>query len=113
MSTRDCVHCFTDEGCVLGTKLAVSPSGTHIACGCDSGVVNVYSGEQCLRTGGVWSTTTIGTTTMTAAAAQARLSPYPKPLKSIPNLTTAIDQVCFNSTRLASIEKNDVFYDLD
>ena len=96
MSTRDCVHCFTDEGCLLGTKLAVSPSGTHIACGCDSGVVNVYSGEQCLRTGGDWSTTAA---TVAAEAPAPKLSPYPKPLKSIRNLTTAIDQVCFNSTR--------------
>ena len=94
MSTRDCVHCFTDEGCLLGTKLAVSPSGTRIACGSDSGVVNVYSGGQCLKTGGEWSTTT----SITVAAAPA-LSPNPKPLKSVMNLTTAIDQVCFNSTR--------------
>lgn len=90
MSTRDCVHCFTDEGCLLGTKLAVSPSGTYVACGSDSGVVNVYSGEQCLKAAGDWGTTT---------AAVSRLSPNPKPLKSIMNLTTAIDQVCFNSTR--------------
>lgn len=94
MSTRDCVHCFTDEGCLLGTKLAVSPSGSHLACGCDSGVVNVYSGEQCLRTGGDWSPSSVSST-----AAAPGLSPYPKPLKSIRNLTTAIDQVCFNSTR--------------
>ena len=91
MSTRDCVHCFTDEGCLLGTKLAISPDGTHIACGSDSGVVNVYSGEKCLRTGGDWSITTM--------AAAPGLSPNPKPLKSVKNLTTAIDQVCFNSTR--------------
>ena len=94
MSTRDCVHCFTDEGCLLGTKLAVSPSGSHLACGCDSGVVNVYSGEQCLRNGGDWNTSSVSST-----AAVPGLSPYPKPLKSIRNLTTAIDQVCFNSTR--------------
>ena len=89
MSTRDC-----DEGCLLGTKLAMSPSGSHLACGCDSGVVNVYSGEQCLRTGGDWSPSSVSST-----AAAPGLSPYPKPLKSIRNLTTAIDQVCFNSTR--------------
>jgi WD40 repeat protein len=106
MSTRDCVHCFTDEGCLLGTKLAVSPSGSHVACGCDSGVVNVYSGEQCLRTGGDWSTTTTTSASTTAAAAPLMLSPYPKPLKSITNLTTAIDQVCFNSTGYV---KNETF----
>ena len=82
MGTRDCVHCFTDEGCLLGTKLSVSPSGSHLACGSDSGVVNVYSGEQCLR-----------------RDIESQLTSNPRPLKPVMNLTTAIDQVCFNSTR--------------
>lgn len=84
MSTRDCVHCFTDEGCLLGTKLSVSPSGSYVACGSDSGVVNVYGRDQCLAVDG---------------EPPPSLSSNPKPLKSIMNLTTTIDQVCFNSTR--------------
>ncbi len=30
---RDCVHKFTDEGCIHSTQLAMSPDGTRIACG--------------------------------------------------------------------------------
>ncbi len=75
MSTRDCVHSFTDEGCLTGTKLAVSPNSQYIACGSDSGVVNLYESEQCLRSG------------------------FPKPLRAVSNLTTSIDHLCFNSTR--------------
>ncbi|XP_064404926.1 U3 small nucleolar RNA-associated protein 18 homolog isoform X2 [Halichondria panicea] len=74
MSTRDCVHSFTDEGCLTGTKLAVSPNSQYIACGSDSGVVNLYESEQCLRSG------------------------FPKPLRAVSNLTTSIDHLCFNST---------------
>ena len=33
LSSRRCVHKFTDEGCVLGTKVAVSPDGQRVACG--------------------------------------------------------------------------------
>lgn len=33
LSSRQCVHKFTDEGCVLGTKMAVSPDGQRVACG--------------------------------------------------------------------------------
>ena len=33
LSSRRCIHKFTDEGCVLGTKVAVSPDGQRVACG--------------------------------------------------------------------------------
>ncbi len=33
MKTRDCVHHFTDEGCIDGTSIAVSPNGQYIATG--------------------------------------------------------------------------------
>lgn len=75
MSTRDCVHSFNDEGCLTGTKLAVSPNSQYIACGSDSGVVNVYETEQCLK------------------------NASPQPLRAVSNLTTSIDHMCFNSTR--------------
>lgn len=74
LSTRDCVHCFTDDGCVLGTALAVSPDGRYVACGSDSGVVNIYD-EQCLR------------------------REHPTPLKSLMNLTVGVDHAHINSTR--------------
>lgn len=73
MATRDCVHCFTDDGCVLGNTVAVSPSGRYVACGSDSGVVNLYD-DQCFT------------------------NERPKPLKAVMNLTTAIDQTVFNSS---------------
>ena len=74
LSSRECVHCFTDEGCVVGNKVGVSPDGRYIACGSDSGVVNVYD-NGCLR------------------------NETPKPLKAIMNLTTSIDHLQFNPTR--------------
>ena len=75
MSTRDCVHCFTDEGCLTGTTVAISPNGRYVACGSDSGVVNVYEKEECLR------------------------NIAPKPLRAVMNLTTSVENTCFNSTR--------------
>lgn len=72
------MNCFDDEGCLHGTTIAVSPNSEYIACGSSSGVVNLYSGTQCLN----------GTT-----------GPSPKPLKAIMNLTTSIDSISINSTR--------------
>ena len=46
-----------------------------MACGSDSGVVNVYEEEECLR------------------------HTVPKPLRAVTNLTTSIEHTCFNSTR--------------
>lgn len=80
MSTRDCVHSFTDEGCLTGTKLAVSPNNQYLACGSDSGVVNIYNSGECLGTSG-------------------GLVRGPKPVKSVMNITTCLDHMCFNATR--------------
>ena len=33
MNARQCVHRFTDEGCLHGTALAVSANSQYIACG--------------------------------------------------------------------------------
>lgn len=73
LSTRECVHKFIDEGCMKGTSVAVSRNNQYIACGCDSGVVNIYD-QSCLS--------------------QAN----PKPLKSIMNLVTSIGSIRFNHT---------------
>ena len=72
---RSCVHCFTDEGCVVGNRVGVSPNGHYVACGSESGVVNVYEYSECMRT------------------------ESPKPVKAVMNLTTAVHSLQFNSTR--------------
>lgn len=86
MSTRDCVHCFVDDGCVVGTTVSISPNGKYVACGAESGVVNVYD-EQCFKV------------------------ERPKPIKSIMNLTTAVKCTKFNPSSeilaIASHEKKD------
>ena len=78
MTARECIHCFVDEGCINGTQVAVSPGGQYVACGCESGIVNLYEGAQCLSTG-----CAVG----------------PKPLRVVKNLTTGIDFLRFNPTR--------------
>ena len=55
----------------------MSPNGQFVACGSESGIVNVYERSECMS------------------------SPSPKPLKSVMNLTTSVDSLQFNSTRLA------------
>ena len=82
MSTRLCVHTFTDEGCIVGTRVAVSPDQRYLACGSESGVVNVYAGGTCIP----------------PLSGESRSSP--KPLKALMNLTTGIDSLCINPTRL-------------
>jgi U3 small nucleolar RNA-associated protein 18 len=73
MSTRDCIHSFIDDGCVSGTSISLSINNQYIACGSDSGVVNVYD-NSCLR------------------------EQTPKPIKAVMNLTTSIQQTHFNQT---------------
>ncbi|XP_044037158.1 U3 small nucleolar RNA-associated protein 18 homolog isoform X2 [Siniperca chuatsi] len=72
MRSSRCVNRFTDEGCVKGTSIAASPSGRYLACGSQSGVVNVYSQEACLN------------------------SANPKPLKAVMNLLTSATSLAFN-----------------
>ncbi|XP_046854395.1 U3 small nucleolar RNA-associated protein 18 homolog [Xenia sp. Carnegie-2017] len=73
LKTRKCLHKFKDEGCIRCTSLAVSPCGQYVACGSDSGVVNIYD-QRCLE------------------------KAFPKPIKTVMNLTTKICQLKFNST---------------
>ncbi|KAI7789968.1 U3 small nucleolar RNA-associated protein 18 homolog isoform X2 [Triplophysa rosa] len=69
-----CLKKFTDDGCVGATSLALSPDDMYLACGSQSGVVNVYSQKDCLQ------------------------NTEPKPLKAIMNLVTAATSLCFNNT---------------
>ncbi|CAJ1075484.1 U3 small nucleolar RNA-associated protein 18 homolog isoform X2 [Xyrichtys novacula] len=74
MRSSRCLNRFMDDGCVRGTSIATSPNGRYLACGSQSGVVNVYSQEACLN------------------------SPNPKPLKAIMNLLTSATSLTFNPT---------------
>ncbi|XP_006635381.1 U3 small nucleolar RNA-associated protein 18 homolog [Lepisosteus oculatus] len=65
---------FTDEGCLKGTSIAVSRNGQYLACGSNSGVVNIYSHDACLQ------------------------ESTPKPLKAIMNLVTSASSLLFNPT---------------
>ena len=79
MSARECVNMFVDEGCIHGTTIAVSPNSQYVACGSDSGVVNLYRGTECLL--------------------HASSSSTPKPIRAVMNLTTRIDALTINPTR--------------
>ncbi|XP_054463843.1 U3 small nucleolar RNA-associated protein 18 homolog [Anoplopoma fimbria] len=72
MRSSRCVNRFTDEGCVRGTSIAASPNGHYLACGSQSGVVNIYSQEACLN------------------------SANPRPLKAVMNLLTSATSLTFN-----------------
>lgn len=74
LKTRACRSKFIDQGCKEGTSLIVSPNGQLLACGSDSGVVNVY------RTSDVHNQTS------------------PTPMKSLMNLTTEVTSLKFSSS---------------
>ncbi|XP_027132044.1 U3 small nucleolar RNA-associated protein 18 homolog [Larimichthys crocea] len=67
-----CVNRFTDDGCVRATSIAASRSGQYLACGSQSGVVNIYSQEACLNLAN------------------------PKPLRAVMNLLTSATSLTFN-----------------
>uniref|UniRef100_A0A8D3EAL1 U3 small nucleolar RNA-associated protein 18 homolog n=1 Tax=Scophthalmus maximus TaxID=52904 RepID=A0A8D3EAL1_SCOMX len=69
-----CVNRFTDDGCVKATSIAASRNGQYLACGSQSGVVNIYSQEACLN------------------------SANPKPMKAVMNLLTSATSLTFNPT---------------
>ncbi|XP_034154529.2 U3 small nucleolar RNA-associated protein 18 homolog [Pangasianodon hypophthalmus] len=69
-----CVNRFADDGCVTATSLAVSKDDRYVACGSQSGVVNIYSQKECVN------------------------SSSPKPLKCVMNLLTAATSLRFNPT---------------
>ncbi|XP_041672937.1 U3 small nucleolar RNA-associated protein 18 homolog [Cheilinus undulatus] len=72
MRSSRCMNRFADDGCVKGTSIAASRNGRYLACGSQSGVVNIYSQEACLN------------------------STNPKPLKAIMNLLTSATSLAFN-----------------
>lgn len=72
MRSSRCLNRFTDDGCVKGTSIAASRNGRYLACGSQSGIVNIYSQEACLN------------------------SANPKPLKVIKNLLTPATSLTFN-----------------
>lgn len=74
IASRKCLHKFSDEGSFKTTSMTMSPDGRFLACGSESGVVNIYSMSSVVR------------------------SSEPKPLKSVMNLTTAVSGICFNPT---------------
>ncbi|KAH3891965.1 U3 small nucleolar RNA-associated protein 18 homolog isoform X2 [Dreissena polymorpha] len=72
--SRECIHRFIDEGCTRGTFLTVSLNNQYLACGSNTGVVNLYERESCM------------------------LEFEPKPIKSIMNLTSSCKIAKFNAT---------------
>ncbi|XP_054275472.1 U3 small nucleolar RNA-associated protein 18 homolog [Macrosteles quadrilineatus] len=73
-ASRKCLHRFTDEGCIHGTSIAISPSNQLVACGSRSGVVNVYEAQSVLK------------------------SSTPQPAKALLHLVTSATFVKFNPT---------------
>uniref|UniRef100_A0A8D0H3T9 U3 small nucleolar RNA-associated protein 18 homolog n=1 Tax=Sphenodon punctatus TaxID=8508 RepID=A0A8D0H3T9_SPHPU len=74
VKSRRCLSRFIDEGSVRGKCIAVSKNGRYVACGSNSGVVNVYDHDTCLR------------------------ETSPKPIKAIMNLVTTATTLSFNPT---------------
>ncbi|XP_042501379.1 U3 small nucleolar RNA-associated protein 18 homolog [Macadamia integrifolia] len=69
---RTCFHKGVDEGCVYGSALCTSPNGSLFAAGSETGIVNIYNREEILGN-------------------------KRKPIKTIENLTTAVDYLKFNN----------------
>ncbi|VDK63471.1 unnamed protein product [Cylicostephanus goldi] len=63
---------FCDEGAVRGTKIRLSSNGTKVACGSNTGIVNVYD------------------------VADVRNDNHAKPLLTATNLTTSCDSISFS-----------------
>jgi len=72
LDAQDCLHRFTDEGCLKGTSITVSGNNQYLGCGSDSGVVNIYD------------------------RATALSSANPQPIKRVMNLTTMVTSMKFN-----------------
>ncbi|VDN32112.1 unnamed protein product [Gongylonema pulchrum] len=62
---------FYDEGAVKGTVIRISQNGHYIACGSNTGIVNLYDSADIVK------------------------NPCPKPVKVLDNLTTSIDGITF------------------
>ncbi|KAM4691840.1 U3 small nucleolar RNA-associated protein 18 homolog [Rhinophrynus dorsalis] len=83
VESRRCLNRFNDDGSLCGTSIALSRDGRYVSCGSNSGVVNIYSHDDCLQ------------------------DKNPKPLKSIMNLVTAATSMIFNSkTEILAVASN-------
>ncbi|XP_053309006.1 U3 small nucleolar RNA-associated protein 18 homolog [Spea bombifrons] len=83
VNSRKCLNKFVDDGSIRGTTIALSGDGRYLACGSNTGVVNIYNSEDCLQT--------------TA----------PKPLKTVMNLVTSASTMVFNSkTEILAVASN-------
>lgn len=74
IAQRKCITTFIDQGAIHGRCLAVDSSDEYLACGSDSGVVNLY----------------------TYSNIHSQTSQSLSPLKSFMNLSTAIHTIQFN-----------------
>lgn len=45
---KTCLRKGADEGCIKGTSLSTSPNGRLFTAGSESGIVNVYNGDDFL-----------------------------------------------------------------
>ena len=67
-----CLHRMVDEGCIRGTAISISANGQYLACGSDSGIVNVYDYQSALA------------------------SREPQPIKRVANLLSSIRRIKLN-----------------
>jgi len=74
VGTRQCQHKFFDEGCVKGTAIDVEKNFRFLACGSNSGMINLYEIDSIFN------------------------SENPRPLRSVPNLTTSCSGLKFNGS---------------
>jgi len=65
-------HSFFDDGAVRGASMAISKDGAYLACGANTGIVNVYEGDVVHKTD------------------------TPRPIKVVNNLTTSVDHMAFS-----------------
>lgn len=78
-------HRFTDDGCINGSCITLSPSGSLVAAGSAQGVVNVYNYHDAIT------------------------QKLPQPVKTFMNLTTSISTVKFNhSSEMLAFASNQV-----
>ncbi|VDO57536.1 unnamed protein product [Haemonchus placei] len=82
-------HLLRDEGAVRGTKIRLSIDGNTIACGSNTGIVNLYD------------------------VADVRNSTEPKPRVVVPNLLTSCDSIAFTHDSQAmafssNVKKNQI-----
>jgi len=73
MSNRVCIHKFIDDGCIQGTSIDISPNSQYLACGSNSGIVNIYDTADLTKN-------------------------IPTPVKILDKLVTPISDVKFNAT---------------